>query len=130
MATGINLYIGSGPVAVHTFKENVNTKNGPMSICDLMVPVKTWKPGRNGAEGVENTMWYKMTAFGKQADYWHSHFDKGVWVGFQGNPELEIYKKDDDIRVTTLLNNPSVNLLSPQQKAQTETVADKDPFFG
>lgn len=86
---GLNVYCGVGRITAKDYKE-IKGK----WVCNLRFAVNTWIPGKDGAEGHEETLWLGAEAWTNPGDKydraaeWNKKWNKGMLVSITGNPKV------------------------------------------
>ncbi len=145
---GLNSYVAIGRISKMNFK-TVQVGEENLDICNITVPVNNWKPGRNGADPIESTLWCELTAFGhpdrkrkdnkgnevpeyNQAQVWSNQFKEKDVVHISGTPEIKTYLKADGTPgASMILNDPTIGKVMGTQSANVDAdqVAQKGlPF--
>lgn len=97
------------------------TANSGTSICSFTVACSE---KRNGEEKTE---WFRVKAFGKQADFCARYLSKGRHVYVEGKLETQKYQKDGVERSITELIADSVQALDRNENAPQRPAQSRQP---
>lgn len=145
--SSLNVFVGSGRISKKTFR---SIGNDGTTVCQLNVPINIYKPGKNGAEATNETMWFDMSAFGRPTDKynaaekWNEKFQEGQYVTFQGSLNFRTYESKGETKVSFMIDNARVDWSAGAPKeaqeatdnneatstTTTPTAKSKSPFFG